>query len=185
VTTRFSRTAAEQLGHRLFVRDGARPASNDPLSVGLQYGVGFRGLELLRRSKALQCPELAVLIYGYHDGGLATQVDDIMRVEGFGRLCGHGSIVERASDIRAVHRTVRRLLIAAAARRRHDFGAFSEECDLARETVAGASLDEEFTGGRGRTLSLRWVYTHMIEEYARHNGHADLLRQRIDGATGS
>jgi hypothetical protein len=40
-------------------------------------------------------------------------------------------------------------------------------------------------GGRGRTLSLRWVYTHMIEEYARHNGHADLLRQRIDGATGS
>jgi hypothetical protein len=51
--------------------------------------------------------------------------------------------------------------------------------------VAGASLDEEFTGGRGRTLSLRWVYAHMIEEYARHNGHADLLRQRIDGATGS
>ncbi len=47
--------------------------------------------------------------------------------------------------------------------------------------MARASLDEEFTGGRGRTLSLRWVYTHMIEEYARHNGHADLLRQRIDG----
>jgi Protein of unknown function (DUF664) len=51
--------------------------------------------------------------------------------------------------------------------------------------VAGAALDEEFTGGRGRILSLRWVYAHMIEEYARHNGHADLLRQRIDGATGS
>jgi len=53
-----------------------------------------------------------------------------------------------------------------------------------RKAVARASLDDEFTGG-GRTLSLRWVYTHMIEEYARHNGHADLLRQRIDGATGS
>jgi Protein of unknown function (DUF664) len=51
--------------------------------------------------------------------------------------------------------------------------------------VARASLDDEFTGGRDRILSLRWVYTHMIEEYARHNGHADLLRQRIDGATGS
>ena len=37
----------------------------------------------------------------------------------------------------------------------------------------------------GRIMSLRWVYTHMIEEYARHDGHADLLRQRIDGATGS
>ncbi|MEV0096549.1 DinB family protein [Streptomyces sp. NPDC050738] len=33
-------------------------------------------------------------------------------------------------------------------------------------------------------VSLRWVLIHMIEEYARHNGHADLLRERIDGATG-
>jgi hypothetical protein len=50
--------------------------------------------------------------------------------------------------------------------------------------VAGASLGDEFAG-RGRTLSLCWVYTRVIEEYARHGGHADLLRQRIDGATGS
>ncbi len=35
-----------------------------------------------------------------------------------------------------------------------------------------------------RQYSLRWVLVHMIEEYARHNGHADLLRERIDGATG-
>jgi uncharacterized damage-inducible protein DinB len=34
------------------------------------------------------------------------------------------------------------------------------------------------------TVSLRWVLVHMIEEYARHNGHADLLRERIDGAIG-
>jgi hypothetical protein len=34
------------------------------------------------------------------------------------------------------------------------------------------------------TVSLRWMLIHMIEEYARHNGHADLLRERIDGATG-
>jgi hypothetical protein len=33
-------------------------------------------------------------------------------------------------------------------------------------------------------VSLRWIYVHMIEEYARHNGHADLLRERIDGTTG-
>jgi hypothetical protein len=45
-------------------------------------------------------------------------------------------------------------------------------------------LDDPFTEERGRTFSLRWVYLHMIEEYARHNGHADLLRERIDGATG-
>ena len=73
---------------------------------------------------------------------------------------------------------------ADPARAEADFAAFTEECGLAREAVARASLDDEFTGG-GRIMSLRWVYTHMIEEYARHNGHADLLRQRIDGATGS
>ena len=38
--------------------------------------------------------------------------------------------------------------------------------------------------GRGTELDLRWLYLHMIEEYARHNGHADLLRERIDGQTG-
>ena len=34
----------------------------------------------------------------------------------------------------------------------------------------------------GRSPSLRWILCHMIEEYARHNGHADLLRESIDGA---
>jgi hypothetical protein len=36
----------------------------------------------------------------------------------------------------------------------------------------------------GRSPSLRWILCHMIEEYARHNGHADLLRESIDGAIG-
>jgi uncharacterized damage-inducible protein DinB len=36
----------------------------------------------------------------------------------------------------------------------------------------------------GRSPSLRWVITHMIEEYARHNGHADLLRESVDGQVG-
>ena len=36
----------------------------------------------------------------------------------------------------------------------------------------------------GRAPSLRWILTHMIEEYARHCGHADLLRESIDGRTG-
>jgi hypothetical protein len=38
--------------------------------------------------------------------------------------------------------------------------------------------------GAGRPYSLRWVLTHMIDEYARHNGHADLIREAIDGQTG-
>jgi uncharacterized protein DUF664 len=52
-----------------------------------------------------------------------------------------------------------------------------------RAAVADAELDETFDNG-GTPCSLRWVYMHMIEEYARHNGHADLIRERIDGATG-
>ena len=73
-----------------------------------------------------------------------------------------------------------------------DFATFAAEVDLARQAAAGHSLDETFLRAahvlvpdRPRVdLSLRWVYVHMLEEYARHNGHADLLRERIDGATG-
>jgi hypothetical protein len=36
----------------------------------------------------------------------------------------------------------------------------------------------------GGQFTLRWILVHMIEEYARHNGHADLIRESIDGATG-
>jgi uncharacterized damage-inducible protein DinB len=63
------------------------------------------------------------------------------------------------------------------------FDAFDREVKGARAAAAGRSLDDTFLH-RGTTFTLRWVYLHMIEEYARHNGHADLLRERIDGATG-
>jgi uncharacterized damage-inducible protein DinB len=67
-----------------------------------------------------------------------------------------------------------------------DMTTFSTECDLARAAVADLALDHTFTHPRrGTEMSLRWVYVHMIEEYARHNGHADLIRERIDGVTGS
>ena len=66
------------------------------------------------------------------------------------------------------------------------FAAWEAECAHARELVAAAP-DLDITGdrdGRG-VFSLRWVLIHMIEEYARHNGHADLIRERLDGATGT
>lgn len=63
------------------------------------------------------------------------------------------------------------------------FAAWREECDRSRAIVAAApSLDATF--GQRSPHSLRWLLCHMIEEYARHNGHADLLRERLDGATG-
>ncbi len=63
--------------------------------------------------------------------------------------------------------------------------AWCAEVDAADRFVAGAeSLDVRGHDEVYGTVSLRWVLVHMVEEYARHNGHADLLRERIDGAVG-
>jgi uncharacterized damage-inducible protein DinB len=64
-----------------------------------------------------------------------------------------------------------------------DFATYTEEVTQARAVVRGRSLDETF-GDETVTVDLRWLYAHMIDEYARHNGHADLIRELIDGATG-
>jgi hypothetical protein len=66
-----------------------------------------------------------------------------------------------------------------------DLAALLAERELARAAVADLPLDAVFVSERWGKLSLRWGYYHLIEEYARHNGHADLLRQRIDGMIGA
>ena len=66
-----------------------------------------------------------------------------------------------------------------------DFATYRAEVAACDAAVAGRSMDETFVHPRTRReMSIRWVYVHMIEEYARHNGHADLIRERIDGVTG-
>jgi uncharacterized damage-inducible protein DinB len=66
--------------------------------------------------------------------------------------------------------------------------AYERECDVARLIVADtASLDELTVvpvHDYGAPVSLRWILVHMIEETARHAGHADIVRELIDGATG-
>ncbi|HEX2051899.1 MAG TPA: DinB family protein [Actinomycetota bacterium] len=66
------------------------------------------------------------------------------------------------------------------------FERWRAEIDNARTVTRERSLDElgARTDVRNEPFSLRWIVTHMIEEYARHNGHADLIREAIDGATG-
>jgi uncharacterized damage-inducible protein DinB len=65
-----------------------------------------------------------------------------------------------------------------------DLAIFREEAATIRARVAGHSLDEVVTWGRERKQTdLRYVYIHMIEEYAQHNGHADLIRELVDGST--
>ncbi len=63
--------------------------------------------------------------------------------------------------------------------------ALNTEISVARRNVKGLSLDQLAAASRfDGPPSLRWIMVHMIEEYARHCGHADLLRERIDGSTG-
>jgi uncharacterized damage-inducible protein DinB len=64
------------------------------------------------------------------------------------------------------------------------FATWRAECEHARRAAAAAPSLEATGVRRGETVSLRWILVHMIEEYARHNGHADFLRERIDGTVG-
>jgi hypothetical protein len=64
-----------------------------------------------------------------------------------------------------------------------DLATWQAECGQSRLTAARHGLDATGVGVRGGQrgeFSLRWIYHHMIEEYARHNGHADLIRELVD-----
>lgn len=63
---------------------------------------------------------------------------------------------------------------------------YRDEIELCREVIRERSLDETARRPppRDSGVTLRWIIVHMIEETARHNGHADILREAIDGKTG-
>jgi hypothetical protein len=63
-----------------------------------------------------------------------------------------------------------------------DLDIFDDHCARSREVMARYGLDDTF--GRTERYTTRWAYLYLIKEYARHLGHADLLRERIDGAIG-
>jgi uncharacterized damage-inducible protein DinB len=66
-----------------------------------------------------------------------------------------------------------------------DFATYQGEVDAARAVLAARGFDETFAlTGPDATIDVRALVLHMIEEYARHCGHADLIRERVDGATG-
>jgi hypothetical protein len=64
--------------------------------------------------------------------------------------------------------------------------AVARSRSLVAKALADGGLERQArrTWPDGRAPSLRWIVVHMIEEYARHNGHADLLRESVDGLTG-
>ena len=65
-----------------------------------------------------------------------------------------------------------------------DLAAWQDDCETSRRIAAAHELDDTGVHRSGRPCSLRWIYVHMIEEYARHNGHADLIRELVDGQVG-
>ncbi|MEV4945561.1 DinB family protein [Streptomyces sp. NPDC053755] len=64
------------------------------------------------------------------------------------------------------------------------FAYWREACEASRAAAEAFDSLDDTVDFRGEAISLRYVLTHMIEEYARHNGHADLLREAIDGEVG-
>lgn len=66
-----------------------------------------------------------------------------------------------------------------------DVARLIAEWQAARRALAGLPLDHVYISRRWGRLSLRWAYHHLASEYNRHNGHADLLRERIDGRIGT
>jgi uncharacterized damage-inducible protein DinB len=72
---------------------------------------------------------------------------------------------------------------ADPARAEQDYQLYLDECRAVDAALEGAKLDETFTL-QGKTMSVRWMWQHLVEEYARHNGHADLIREAIDGSAG-
>ena len=69
-----------------------------------------------------------------------------------------------------------------AGRAEAEYDRLLEECRLADEALAAAAFHDIVTVSTG-DMSVRAIVVHMIEEYAQHNGHADLLRERVDGTT--
>lgn len=61
---------------------------------------------------------------------------------------------------------------------------YREACAESRRIAAAFALEDTVPHHRLGRVSLRWIYVHMIEELARHAGHADILREQIDGTTG-
>ncbi|HXY46114.1 MAG TPA: DinB family protein [Acidimicrobiales bacterium] len=125
------------------------------------------------RERAVPPSELCLL-------GLVRHMAEVER-NWFRRVLGRediGLIYSDDGDFNAAIKEVDTAEVAEA------FATWEATCAQARIAEAAAESLEVTGERRGHTYSLRWILVHMIEEYARHNGHADLLRERIDGSTG-
>ncbi|MEV7593879.1 DinB family protein [Streptomyces sp. NPDC090085] len=114
--------------------------------------------------------------------GLVRHMGEVER-QWFRRVMGGEEVPHLWSDTRDFQAAYD----ASGATRAEAFGAWQEEVAHARRVEAAAESLEvtAYVPSWKEEVSLRLVMLHLIHEYARHNGHADLLREAIDGATGA
>jgi uncharacterized damage-inducible protein DinB len=153
-------------------REDAGPLSDDERAI-LEDRLEFHRMALLRKCAGLTGEQLA----------LRAAPPSALSLLG---LIRHAAKAERLWFRQRAGREDLPRLYPAGEADIHAAEAATAEADYATLLAEREEcLDDEFTIKEwGRRVSVRWVYVHMIEEYARHNGHADLLRERIDGVTG-
>jgi uncharacterized damage-inducible protein DinB len=135
----------------------------------LNICAGLTGVEMATR--ALPPSRLSLL-------GIVRHMAKVERIW-FRQRAGHEDVAALHGG--AGHPEDFEALDAAAAQA--EVRALQQEWDNAAKAVARVALTDTFTWS-DETWSLRMVYLHMIGEYARHNGHADMLREHLDGVTG-
>jgi uncharacterized damage-inducible protein DinB len=113
--------------------------------------------------------------------GLVRHMSDVER--GWFRQCAAGEDVPDLYFTEADHDADFNDIQAADAEA--DLDTYRREIAAARAAVVGKDLDDVVSHPQASAeRDIRWIYLHMIEEYARHNGHADLIRECVDGVTG-
>jgi uncharacterized damage-inducible protein DinB len=91
---------------------------------------------------------------------------------------------ERSSDNRRTHYRSWEFEFLAEESLATLITQYQTQCEESRRIAARYPLDHVVPHRRIGTVSLRWIYVHMIEETARHTGQVDILREQLDGATG-
>ena len=172
----------------VMVEDLSDPRRPEPPYVATERAMLERWLEFHRTTLLLKCE-------GLDDAARKARpvATSLLSLHG---LVRHMAEVERGWFRRTLLRRARRPPDLVRPRRRGQRARSPRRCRLGlRPGDLAGRVRAEPGGGRGalarrhrspsrRAVSLRWIYVHMIEEYARHNGHADLIRELVDGTVG-
>jgi uncharacterized damage-inducible protein DinB len=162
--------------------EGYPPRRNEPEREMLRDWLDWHRATLLRKCAGLDAAQLATRAVppsGLSLLGLVRHLSDAER--GWVRQTYRGEQVPdlyyrpEAPDADFAE--------ASPAGAEEDFDRYLAECRAVDAALEGAGLEETFTF-RDQTISVRWMWQHLVEEYARHNGHADLIREAIDGSAG-